>query len=119
MKYKHINIQTNWTFKWTLGDCLGAKFECQYENLVPVEKVDNFLKEIQDPTFSQEFWTIWHFGYFFLCFKLEELWGVLIENLVNLRISCIKIVFKQGSEIYWRYRYGETNCSFIYREEIL
>ncbi|XP_023324703.1 poly(ADP-ribose) glycohydrolase ARH3-like isoform X2 [Eurytemora carolleeae] len=38
-----------------IGDCLGAKFECQYENLVPVEKVDNFLKEIQDPTFSQKF----------------------------------------------------------------
>jgi len=30
-----------------VGDCLGANFECQYENLVPIEKVDSFLDKLR------------------------------------------------------------------------
>jgi hypothetical protein len=30
-----------------VGDCLGAHFECQHENLVPEQLLDTFFKDLE------------------------------------------------------------------------
>ena len=30
-----------------VGDCLGAQFECRYENLVPMHLIDQFFQELE------------------------------------------------------------------------
>ena len=38
-----------------VGDCLGANFECQHENLVPRQLLDTFFRDLEEEKNNQRY----------------------------------------------------------------